>query len=123
MDLTPERIEKLQRLFELALDVAASERADFLDRETGHDAALRDEVLALIAAHETRSDPLSRPLDIGRPAAGEVDASRWLGVRAGAWRVTRTIGSGGMGTVCEVERADAQFEKRAAIKFLLGHAR
>lgn len=116
-------MEKLQRLFELALVVPAHERAAFLDRETGRDETLRDEVLALIDAHETRSDPLSRPLDIGKTATSEVDGSRWLGVRVGAWRVIRHIGSGGMGTVCEAERADAQFEKRAAIKFLLGHAR
>jgi len=50
------------------------------------------------------------------------DASRWLGSRVGAWRVTRLIGFGGMGTVCEAVRADSQFEKRAAIKFLHAHA-
>jgi eukaryotic-like serine/threonine-protein kinase len=122
VDLTPGRIEKLQSLFEQALSVAASERAALLDRETGHDDALRNEVLALIAAHETRSDLLNRPLDLGHAVASDVDDSRWLGVRVGAWRVTRTIGSGGMGTVCEAERADAQFEKRAAIKFLQARA-
>jgi tetratricopeptide (TPR) repeat protein/predicted Ser/Thr protein kinase len=118
MDLTPTRFENLQRLFELALQVPPAERADFLDRESGNDAALREEVLALIAAHETRSDQLDRPLLAANPGTDDVDANLWHGVRAGAWRVTRTIGSGGMGTVCEVERADAQFEKRAAVKFL-----
>jgi tetratricopeptide (TPR) repeat protein/predicted Ser/Thr protein kinase len=118
MDLTPTRIENLQRLFELALQVAPEDRAALLDRESGNNAALREEVLALIAAHETRSDPLNRPLLAGDRVSDDMEGSLWLGIRAGPWRVTRTIGSGGMGTVCEVERADAQFEKRAAIKFL-----
>jgi eukaryotic-like serine/threonine-protein kinase len=122
VDLTPARIERLQSLFEQALNVAAGERAAFLDHATGHDAVLRDEVLALIAAHETRADLLDRPLALGHSAASDEDGSRWLGMRIGAWRVTRTIGSGGMGTVCEAERADAQFEKRAAIKFLQARA-
>jgi eukaryotic-like serine/threonine-protein kinase len=119
MDLTPTHIEKLQQLFEAALQIPARDRAAFLDRETAHNAALRDEVLALIAAHETGSDLLRRPLGLGLP---DMDESRWLGMRIGAWRVTRIIGSGGMGTVCEAERADAQFEKRAAIKFLQARA-
>lgn len=55
--------------------------------------------------------------------ARERDASRWVGVRLGAGQVTRLIGYGGMGTVCEAVRADAQFEKRAAIKFLHADAR
>lgn len=123
MALTPARIERLQQLFEQALAVRVDDRLALLERETGPDQALRDEVLGLIAAHEAEATLLNRPLDFGNAKADEVDASRWLGLRVGAWSVTRLIGFGGMGTVCEAVRADAQFEKRAAVKFLHAHAR
>lgn len=50
MDLTPTRVERLQHLFEQALEIPADQRGAFLDRESGANSALRDEVLALVAA-------------------------------------------------------------------------
>jgi non-specific serine/threonine protein kinase/serine/threonine-protein kinase len=41
-----------------------------------------------------------------------------LGLRLGAWRITRLIGRGGMGEVYEAARADGNFEQRVAIKLL-----
>lgn len=123
MDLTPIRVARLQELFERALTIPAVERVAFLDRESGDDETLREEVLSLIAAHESSTTILGRALSFDRSLVHEVDASRWLGMRLGPWRVTRLIGFGGMGTVCEAVRADEQFEKRAAVKFLHAHAR
>lgn len=122
MDLTPTRVMRLQVLFEQALVIPAAERVALLDRESGSDPALREEVLALIEAHESSTTILGRALSFDRDLAGKADASRWKGMRLGPWRVTRLIGFGGMGTVCEAMRADEQFEKRAAIKFLHAHA-
>jgi eukaryotic-like serine/threonine-protein kinase len=121
MELTPARIARLQELFERALLHAAEDRAAFLDREVGGETDIRDEVLALIAAHETDATLLNRPFHSLDQRAAELDASRWLGSRVGPWQVTRLIGLGGMGTVYEAVRADAQFEKRAAVKFLHAH--
>ncbi|MCP5472401.1 MAG: serine/threonine-protein kinase [Steroidobacteraceae bacterium] len=121
-DLTPTRVRRLQDLFEQALDVPATERTALLDRESGNDDALREEVLALIAAHESSTTILGRALSFDRDLVGTADGSRWLGARLGPWRVTRVIGIGGMGTVCEAMRADEQFEKRVAVKFLHAHA-
>jgi serine/threonine-protein kinase len=120
MELTPTRIDRLQSLFEQALALPADRRAAFLEREAKGNDALRDEVLALIDSHESDSTLLNRPVNLGTPST--TDASRWLGMRIGAWRVEALIGFGGMGTVCEAARADAQFEKRVAIKFLHAHA-
>jgi serine/threonine protein kinase len=39
-------------------------------------------------------------------------------VKIGPWRITGTLGQGGMGTVYEAVREDDQFEKRVAIKLL-----
>lgn len=122
MDLTPTRVARLQELFERALAIPAAERAALLDRESGDDETLREEVLALIAVHESGTTILGRALSFDRDRVRKADVSGWLGMRLGPWRVTRLIGFGGMGTVCEAMRADEQFEKRAAIKFLHAHA-
>lgn len=118
MELTPTRVARLQELFEQALALPAASRAAWLDAATAGQPALRDEVLQLIAAHESSAT-------LGSPIAGSpgTQASQWIGQRVGAWQVQRVIGQGGMGTVCEAVRADAQFEKRVAIKFLHAHAR
>src|SRR5207237_1844198 len=59
------------------------------------------EVSALLAAE----DPTGRFLEPDRPPD-----------RIGAYRIIREIGRGGMGTVYEGLRADAQFDQRVAIK-------
>ena len=95
-DLTPTRVRRLQDLFEQALAVPATERTALLDRESGNDDALREEVLALIAAHESSTTILGRALSFDRDLVGKADGSRWLGARLGPWRVTRVIGIGGI---------------------------
>lgn len=118
--LTPERFERLQRLFEQALELPAAARRDFLDAQIS-DAAERDEVLALLATHERIDAPLDRPVRLPLPVPND-DPAAWIGLRIGAWQVTRRIGFGGMGTVCEAVRADEEFQKSVAVKFLHRHA-
>src|SRR5689334_8234980 len=54
----------------------------------------------------------------GSPTAPDTAAADadLVGAVLGAWRITGVIGRGGMGTVYRAERADAAFERQAAIK-------
>jgi tetratricopeptide (TPR) repeat protein/tRNA A-37 threonylcarbamoyl transferase component Bud32 len=115
MELTPHRIARMQALFEQALELPIAQRAGFLSG-LPDDAEMREEVRALLAAHESGAT---------LPEAGITPgpAAPLIGRRIGPWRIERLLGQGGMGTVCEAVRADAQFEKRVAIKFLHAHAR
>jgi serine/threonine protein kinase len=122
MELTPQRLQMLQHLFEQALEQPEAARAAFLQRECGADTALRDEVLALLAAHASSATALNGPIGILLSDAPADDGTHWVDRRLGPWRVTRRIGFGGMGTVCEAVRADDQFQKRVAVKFLHRHA-
>jgi len=45
-------------------------------------------------------------------------ADPWSGARVGVYQVVRRIGVGGMGSVYEAARADEEYQKRVAIKFL-----
>jgi tetratricopeptide (TPR) repeat protein/tRNA A-37 threonylcarbamoyl transferase component Bud32 len=115
MELTPDRMARLQTLFEQALELAPAERAAFLDAlPDAQD--MREEVLGLLAAHESGAT-------LPESGLAPDPATPLMGSRIGAWRIERLLGQGGMGTVCEAVRADAQFEKRVAIKFLHAHAR
>lgn len=119
MTLTPERFATVRRLFEAALDHPPEQREAFLLTATPDDPTLREEVRTLLEAHHRPGDrTLSRPaaeqVGLDRPVA----APSLLGRDLGAYRVTREIGRGGMGTVYEAVRADAQFTKRVAIKTL-----
>ena len=119
--ITPTRIEKLQQLFEEALDHEPSEREALLDSRTTGDSALKDEVLALIRAHERDESDFKSPLSPSALIDASTGEDRWVGARVGAYEVIRLVGVGGMGAVYEAARADDQYQKKVAVKFLHRH--
>ena len=118
MPLTPKRLEQLQALFELALARPAPERAALLAAEAPDDPAVQAEVLALVRAHERDDAALKSPVSASTLAEATLGAERRVGTRVGAYQVVRLVGVGGMGAVYEAARADDQYHKRVAIKFL-----
>lgn len=119
MTMTPDRFAEIRAMWEAALEQPEHERAAFLLKAAPDDAPLRAEVMELIEAHHAAGNLFSgiHVSDMGM-AAGAFRASPLVGQTLGAYRVTREIGHGGMGTVYEAERADDQFTKRVAIKTL-----
>jgi serine/threonine-protein kinase len=114
-----ERWQRVQELFEAALDLPAEEREAYLRAEAGDDAELMAEVASLLAAD---SGPLmDRLRGLVRDAASDLadaTAFSWIGRTVGRYRLLREIARGGMGTVYLAERADAAYEARVAIKFV-----
>ena len=87
---------KVIEIFNDALELPADERAQFLDRECGADAELRDEVESLLSSHDDTflEDNVSESvLDLihGRLLPGEVVCNRY--------EIIEMIGRGGMGEV------------------------
>jgi serine/threonine protein kinase len=116
MGLSPAQWSKVEVLFADALALPPAERRRRLDGQTG-DPAVRVEVEALLSAADTGAGFLASPAAVvGKDAPGD---SLLAGARLGPWRVLRLVGRGGMGEVYEAERADGQFEQRAALKVLL----
>ena len=114
----PERWQRLDEIFQSALDREPESRAAWLDSECGDDRELRRELDALLAAHEHADSGFTQP-------AAFVEALKVLeqrtaplqpGWRIGPYRVVRELGRGGMSRVYLAARADQAFEKLVAIK-------
>ncbi|MCQ4163910.1 protein kinase domain-containing protein [Tahibacter harae] len=104
---------QVEALFDAAWELPAPQRRDWVLAQEAA-AAVREAVLRLLDAAE-HSDGFLGTVD---PAAGAAVPETPLpaGERAGAWRIVRPLGQGGMGDVYEVERADGHFAQRAALK-------
>jgi eukaryotic-like serine/threonine-protein kinase len=74
------------------------------------------EALAAVAASEHFLERPAQPDDANPSAPPDV------GECIGAWRLLTLIGSGGMGAVWEVERADGAYTQRAALKLMKSQA-
>ncbi|MCC6245863.1 MAG: protein kinase [Gemmatimonadaceae bacterium] len=106
--------DREKALFLEALDQPDADRTAWVEQRTRDDAALRDAVLSLLAAHEPSDDFLEVPAaalsadaipDV-LPAAG----------RVGPYRLIKEIGRGGMGAVYLASRDDGEFEQHVAVK-------
>jgi serine/threonine-protein kinase len=122
---------RLERVFEEALDLPATERRSFVENACADDPTLSSRVLAMLAAHEEETGPLDVPLsllmgpllDADDEGGLEANAARAVretetaeGARIGPYRIVRRIGRGGMGSVYLADRADGAYEQRVALK-------
>ena len=112
----PERWLRIQELFYQALDIPDHERDGWLTERCGRDAGLFREVASLLAADESRADPIAAAV---RGAAAPAP-SGLEGRQVGVYRIIEEIGHGGMGTVYLAEREGIDFQQRVAIKLLRG---
>jgi serine/threonine-protein kinase len=113
------------------LDLTDPERAARLAELARVDAALADELSAILAADVRLGPLLEAPLaDWAQPLLDEVPADLAGGEASapaaaisegqvlGAWRLGPRLGAGGMGAVHAAERSDGGFAQRAAVKVL-----
>src|SRR5947207_1879690 len=120
--MTPERWQRVEEIFQTALDLPLAKRASYLSKVCGTDAGLHAEVANRLAYHESGEHafddliPSADPIKPDDTLADEVDPM--IGRRIGAYRIEREIGRGGMGAVYEATRADKEFSKRVAIKLV-----
>ena len=108
--------KRVEDIFVAAAELPAASRAAFLASACAGDATLRREVESLLA-HDSG---VSRPFAgiVGESAAVLVRSESYAGRRLGPWQITESLGHGGMGAVFLAVRADDQFTKKVAIKFI-----
>ncbi|MFN8575079.1 MAG: serine/threonine-protein kinase, partial [Gemmatimonadaceae bacterium] len=117
--LTAERLAEVKRIFGDALELESDARPGFVASAAGDDAALRDEVLSLLRAEARAGASWDRAAaDVLAKAWQEIATDDEIGKQVGAYRLTRLIGVGGMGSVYEGHRTGDDFTKRVAVKLL-----
>jgi non-specific serine/threonine protein kinase/serine/threonine-protein kinase len=121
--MTPEGWEKVEEIFNAALDLPVDRRVAFLTEACGDDPELRHQIEYLINCHEQAGDFIETAASVhdsllpdDDPVTLQPDAM--VGRQIGAYRLVREIGRGGMGAVYLAVRADDQYQKRVALKLI-----
>src|SRR5215467_2309347 len=98
--MTPERWEKIERIFHAALERGPLERAAIVDESCMNDETLRSEIQRLLDAHDQSSSFIEAPAaDVAASLIAEDEAGLIAGQTIGPYTVVRLLGSGGMGQV------------------------
>lgn len=106
--------ERLKQIFNTAIELPAAERATYLETLDDIDHHTRRQLEGLLRADADVHGDATR-----RAAADDERQARsrdWSGRRIGAYRIERTLGHGGMGSVFLAHRADGNVEQKVAIK-------
>jgi len=126
--------DRLQEIFEIAVDLEGGERRAYIRRICGTDATLRAEVDALLRAHERAAGFLaSQTADGGllpdalatldSPSSSDAVAAMTApplegpGTKIGPYKLLQLIGEGGFGTVFMAEQT-APVQRKVALKII-----
>ncbi len=108
--MSPEHWQKVKEILEQAVEIAPASRPLFLDAIKDND--LRREVESLLefetedALEETAFSVLTD------------NTKSFIGKQIGRYKITAELGAGGMGAVFLAERADGEFQQKAAVKLI-----
>jgi serine/threonine-protein kinase len=111
--LSPERLQRIDGIFQSAIDLPPERRREFLDRACANDTLLRSEVESLISSHEQSGDFIAgSAADV---AAAVLGGNSLEGRQVAQYQVGARIGSGGMG---DVYAATDRMGRAVALKVL-----
>ncbi|MCD9187456.1 MAG: protein kinase [Pyrinomonadaceae bacterium] len=132
--MSPELWQKIESIFQNALDLPAGKRAIFVAEQCGTDLVLKKEVEKLLADYDSAESfiespvwtdshflnssakkVISKSLD---EESQELKEEFFIGKKIGSYRIVEEIGRGGMGAVFLAERADGEFSQKVAIKLI-----
>lgn len=109
--------KRVEEIFLAAGEVDPADRPAFLRDQCGGDSELLSEVESLLA-HDSGSRNTSLTGIVRQGAENVVETGSLNGRRIGTYRITGTLGYGGMGSVYLAVRDDDQFSRKVAIKFI-----
>jgi len=102
---------RVEDVFQRAMDLPRDRRAEFLARCCGDDNGLRREVEELLTSHEAAGEIFERPL-YDQPASADTADP----VRIGRYNIRRRLGQGGMAVVLEATQENPS--RNVAIKVI-----
>jgi eukaryotic-like serine/threonine-protein kinase len=107
--------QRVREVFLSASEQPPDRREAFLLEVCSGEPDLLSEVRALLGTEDEGHDLIQ---DAVRGAASGFEEDAFVGRAIGPWRVIRELGHGGMGRVFLAERAEGDFEQRAALKVI-----
>jgi serine/threonine protein kinase/predicted negative regulator of RcsB-dependent stress response len=111
-----ERLERIDELFQSALDLPAEQRSGFVNDACRDDPELRKEVESLLKAHDEVGDFIEESAsDVAAKLLGEQQVLARLGQVIDQYQVERLMGAGGMG---EVYVVTDKLGRKLALKLL-----
>jgi dienelactone hydrolase len=119
--MSSERQDRIDEIFQAAVDLPTQERDAFVARECAGDAELGRAVDSLLGSHVRAHAAGFMDDPVFRPTAGTTADDAFgtpTGGRIGRYRVLDEIGRGGMGVVFLAE--DESLDRRVALKLLTG---
>jgi len=114
--MIPERWQQIDRLLELALELESGERVELLNKTCGGDVGLRQEVEALLKAHEEARSFIEAPAFEGTGKGLAGSRTSWVGQQLGNYKILSLLGAGGMGEVYLAQ--DSRLGRKIALKLL-----
>ncbi len=115
-ELTPERWQRIDEVFQQAADLPAGERAAFLDAETAGDEDLRKQVEAMLEGLTGNIIAPAIEEAIKEFKGPGVLPDSFSGQRMGGYQLFECIGKGGMGAVYRARREE--FDQQVAVKIV-----
>jgi non-specific serine/threonine protein kinase/serine/threonine-protein kinase len=103
--------QRIESIFEQALQQPESQRPDFVRKRCGDNDALRQEILSLISHSESVDSFLERPATGDRPQEPDIPD------RIGNYRILEQLGEGGFGVVYLAEQTQP-VRRRVALKVI-----
>lgn len=113
------RWDRLQELFNQAVDLPAEQRAAFIEQQTIDDSSLRQELMELVECDSGKSTgPLTSALGAALDKTTRDRRRAVLGRVVSNYKLVSVLGHGGTGTVYLAERADRQYSAQVAVKII-----
>jgi eukaryotic-like serine/threonine-protein kinase len=115
--MTPARFQTIEQIFVAALEQEPDQLSAFLDTACSGDAALRREVEALLASDQRAGQFIERStIGLATKIIENRQAHSLLGQAIGHYKISESIGTGGMGEVYLA--TDVIAGRKAALKLL-----
>lgn len=133
--MNPDRWQKIESIFQAAIDLEIEDRKKFLEKECQEDLDLKAEVEQLLADSDSAESFIEKPVwtdsfFVDSSAKENISDSleelyedafadeSLIGKRIGVFELREELGRGGMGAVYLAERADGEFRQKVAVKLI-----